>query len=112
MPEGVLDGGLGHAVAADFCHEGCAFLGAGKCAAKDCGREKVLDRGPGALNPFRTVIRGLAGNTLGPAGDPVGVNAEKENTPRVSAAETGLEEVHERHFQFAQRDGVDFHVKT
>src|SRR5271166_808308 len=71
----------------------------------------MLDGGPGRVQPFRAVIRILAGHTFAPTVDPVTVRGYQENTAAISSAKTRLKKMDERHVNFAECDGFEFHIK-
>src|SRR5215469_12710791 len=73
-------------------------------------RNQVLrQRGPGALDPFAAVIGIFSHHALAPALDTFAVHGDEKNPAMVEAMEAGLEKMDQRHMNFTQRDGFDFH---
>jgi hypothetical protein len=77
--------------------------------AEQSGREIILQRAPGAVDPFTAVKRILAGDALAPSVDALAVDRYQQNAAAVSTAEARLEKMDERHVNFAQGDGFNFH---
>src|SRR5215469_18359235 len=112
VPEGVFDGGFGHAVAADPCHQGGALPGRGDVLADHRRREMLAQRGPGASDPFARIVRIFTGDALPPAVHAFAVHGDEQDAAMVEAAEARLEKVDERHLNLAERDGFNFHGKS
>ena len=63
-----------------------------------------------AVSVHSRAVKGLfAGHAFSPAVDPVAVDGEQQNAAAVDAAEARLEEVDQRHLNFAESDGFNFH---
>src|SRR5271169_4711283 len=73
-------------------------------------RTKVTpDDIPRPINVLLAVEWPFAGYAFAPTFQPIGMYSDKQNAARISAPETGLEEVDERNIELAQRDGFDLH---
>ena len=70
--------------------------------------EKALDGEPGGINPLGTVEGAVIGDTLSPAGDAVALSANQQDAAIVDTAKAGLEEIDQRHFDFAEGEGLRF----
>src|SRR5579863_2661426 len=109
IPERVFNRGLGHAMTSNSGHQRRRLGGGRKGPSQQRGGEVVLDGWPGGFQPFRTVIGIFAGHTFPPTVNPVTMRSDEKNASAVGAAKAGLEEMHERHLKFAERDGFKFH---
>ena len=69
----------------------------------------MFDRGPGAFRPFTVVERIFASNAFSPAIDAVAVGGQQKDSAAERALEARLEKVNERHLNFAEGDGCNFH---
>ena len=74
-------------------------------------REIAHDHIPCALDVLLAVVRLLAGNALAPAFEAIAVHGDQHDAPGVGAPKARLEEVDERHVQFAKSNGFNFHRK-
>ena len=91
----------------------CGALAGGFQALPEQGGNQVLNHsGPGAVDPFAAVEGIFADNAFSPAIDALAVNGNQENAAAVKAVEARLEEVDERHVNFAERDGFDLHCES
>ena len=64
---------------------------------------------PGAGDPFAAVIRVFSHHALSPTVDTVAVHGDQKNPAMIEAMEARLKKMHERHLNFTQRNGFDFH---
>src|SRR3954453_6665723 len=74
-------------------------------------REVANDHVPCALDVLLAVIRLLAGNALAPAFHAVTMHGNQDDAASVGAPKARLEEMDERHLQFANCDGFNLHTK-
>ena len=69
----------------------------------------MFNRGPGAFRPLAAVKRIFTGHALSPRIDAVAVNGQQKNSAAESALKARLEKIDERHLNFAEGDGFNFH---
>src|SRR5262245_16741502 len=69
----------------------------------------LLRRVPGGVNRLFAVKRIFSGNALAPTLRTIGMQRHQQDAAFGSAAEAGLEEMHQRHADFAQGDGFNLH---
>ena len=81
-----------------------------KGAAKHGRREVGLDRYPGAVGPLGTVVWILSSHALRPSIHSLAVKRDQQYAAAIGASEAGFEKVNERHFDFAEGKGFDFHL--
>ncbi len=109
IPDGVLERGLGHAVAADLFEERGAVAAGGDFGVEEAGRELVFGDEPGGVDLLVGEVGMLAGDALAPGGEAVGFELDEEDAAAGGDAEAGLEGVGERHLDFAEVDGGEVH---
>src|SRR5579862_2961971 len=97
-------------MAANFRHQRGAVASGGNGLPDDGRRKILLDRWPRALDPFAAVVRIFAGYAFAPSVDAVTVRGDEHDAAVVEAAEARLEEMDERHLNFAEGDGFDLHL--
>ena len=69
----------------------------------------LRQRGPCAFDPFTAVERIFADDAFSPAVDSLAVHGNKKDATAVEMSETRLEKMDERHVNFTESDGFDFH---
>ena len=109
VPESIFERGLGHAVGAHFGEQRRALAGGVDALAQQRGDQILRQRRPGALDPLAAVKGIFADHTFAPAVDAFAVDGDQQNAAAVGAAEARLEKVDERHLNFAECDGFNFH---
>src|SRR5580765_3146599 len=73
-------------------------------------RNQVLGHGrPGAFDPLTAVEGIFAHDALAPSVDAFTVDGHQENAAAVGATKARLEKVDERHLNFTQSNGFNFH---
>src|SRR6266853_2859835 len=70
----------------------------------------MLDGGPGRLDPFRAIKRIFGGDTLSPSNHSVALDGEQQDAAAIETAEARLKKMDERHLDFAQGNGFNFHA--
>src|SRR5271165_6617467 len=72
--------------------------------------EVVFHRGPCGFRPLTAVERIFSRHALSPTINPVAVNGHEKDLAAERALEARFEKVDERHLNFTQSDGFNFHV--
>ena len=78
--------------------------------SEESGDEILRQRGPGAVDPLAAVVGIFSDDALTPAINALAMHSDEKDAAVVQTMEARLEKVDERHVDFAQRDGFDFHV--
>ncbi len=110
VPDGCFQCGLGHVVAADTREQIPHFAGRGEIFSLNQRPKKIAKHEPRGIGRFRTIRRGLSGDTFTPADDPVYIRLYQQNAPDFRAFHAGLERCHQLHLNFLQRDLAYSHV--
>src|ERR1035437_241555 len=69
----------------------------------------MLDRGPRSFGPFRAVIRIFPGDAFAPPPHSSDLDAHQQDAAAVNPAKARFKKMHERHMNFTQSYGFDFH---
>src|ERR1035437_9522236 len=69
----------------------------------------MLDRRPRGLGPFRAVIRIFPRNAFAPPAHSIGLDTHQQDAAAVNPAKARFKKMHERHVDFTQSYGFDFH---
>src|ERR1035441_10552181 len=69
----------------------------------------MLDRRPRGLGPFRAVIRIFLRNAFAPPAHSIGLDTHQQDAAAVNPAKARFKKMHERHVDFTQSYGFDFH---
>src|ERR1700734_2522935 len=77
--------------------------------AHHCRRKIMHHGGPDAVDPLTAVEGVFAGHAFSPALYALAVDRNQKNAAAISAAEAGLKKVDQRHLNFAECDGFNFH---
>ena len=109
IPQRIFNRSLRHAMGANLAHEHRPFTPRFDLTPNDRRREIARNRRPSAVNPFTAVKRILAGHAFAPSINSPAMSGDEKNAAAVSASETGLKKVDQRHANFAQSDGFDLH---
>src|SRR5258708_9379675 len=94
---------------AHFGEQGWALAGGVDALSEKRGNQILSEGWPGALDPFATVEGIFADHAFSPAVGALAVDGDQENAAAVGTAKARLEKVDERHVDFAERDGFNFH---
>jgi len=109
VPDGRFQTAARHVVAANVGQQRIDVGGAGQLAAQHARDGVIAQQGPRGASPLLVVEGVLAGGDFTPAGDAIALGLDQDHVALGGAAETGLEEMHQRHADLAQRNAVDFH---
>ncbi len=81
----------------------------GNDLAKQQGDEILAKYWPGGIGAFFGVVGPLVGDTFAPSVDAFAVDRDEGDAAVVDPSKAGLEKMYQRHVQFTQGDGFDFH---
>ena len=109
VPDGDFESAARHVVAADVRGQRVDVRGAGEIACRARAARRNREDEPDGIGPLLVVERIFAGGDFAPSGDAFAGHFDQDDVAAVGAAEAGLEEVHQRHADLAQRDAVEFH---
>jgi hypothetical protein len=91
VPEGHLQGRLGHIVPSDRAEPFPESRGAGKLLAQDPREEEFLEHMPGGRDRLGGIPRPARGDALAPPDRPLAVEGHDEGRPLLLPPEAGLE---------------------
>ena len=110
IPDCIFERRLGHAMATHFSEQGRTFAGRVESLSQQRGNQVLCDRRPGALDPFAAVEGIFADDAFAPTVDAFAMDGDEKNAAAVGATKARLEKVDERHLNFTESDGFNFHV--
>ena len=110
IPDRRFQAAARHLVPADMRGQRRDIVGARQFAAQHARGGIIAQDQPCRLGPLLVVERVFARRDFAPAGDAVAIDLDQDDVALGSAAEAGLEEMHQRHADLPQRDDLlDFH---